>query len=408
MARFAPKGSAAPIGPIATIDTRKDRRGNQIATRSHRSSGFQLRFMRGTAGRVPAHKGPPVPRGLRPHPSGSRACPAGPSSLGLSAGLFAHSASPPAPGPLPLRGSAPARRGRRRFAGPVRGIAAALRLPGPPLGPRPPAPPLGRSARLRASSGSRWPRAPCRPIRAAVGSLFASPLLCSGSAVGLPWPRRGPLRAARFAASGAAGSVARGGGPFASLRALLRRAPRSGSAPAPARAWLASRWCCGGRGVLPCAPPPRRPRWGLRGARCPFGWLRPPLRGPRFSRPSRGPPSRSARARRGISARLTFLKIVNRGSARRRERPFYPARQGFPSAVPLWISACSLLRSGFPPFARSLCWWPKSAAKPGLDLAGAGNLPGGLDFPGRWCYIGMALPVPLLRGPPLPGCPWTA
>ena len=35
----------------------------------------------------------------------------------------------------------------------------------------------------------------------------------------------------------------------------------------------------------------------------------------------------------GISARLTFLKIVNRGSARRRERPFYPARQGFPSAL---------------------------------------------------------------------------
>jgi hypothetical protein len=61
---------------------------------------------------------------------------------------------------------------------------------------------------------------------------------------------------------------------------------------------------------------------------------------------------------------------------------FTAARQGFPSAVPLWILACSLLRSGFPPFARSLCWWPKSAAKPGLDPPRCENFARrGLTFP---------------------------
>ena len=317
MRGFAPRSAGPPPGPGAPRPPGPARYARQRAAAR----------ARGTAGRVPPHKGAPAPPGLRPHPSCSRARPAGPSSLGLSAGLFARSASPPAPGPLPLRGSASARRGRRRFAGPVRGIAAALRLPGPPLGPRPPAPPLGRSARLRASSGSRWPRAPCRPIRAAVGSLFASPLLCSGSAVGLPWPRRGPLRAARFAASGAAGSVARGGG--RPCGRLLRRAPRSGSAPAPARAWLASRWllrvgraawasraaslhrCSPRRASLSPAPlPSPPPPLGAPGKREASGRASPPrCVGRLFAAPLAGPPRAARGPRRGISARLTVRKL---------------------------------------------------------------------------------------------------
>lgn len=34
--------------------------------------------------------------------------------------------------------------------------------------------------------------------------------------------------------------------------------------------------------------------------------------------------------------------------------------------------------------------------------------PVGLDIPGPSWYVGEARPVPLLRGPPLAGCPWTA
>jgi len=57
--------------------------------------------------------------------------------------------------------------------------------------------------------------------------------------------------------------------------------------------------CCGVRcGVLPCAPPPRRPRWGLRGALSPFEWLRPRCVG-RASRAPLAAPPRAARAAPG-------------------------------------------------------------------------------------------------------------
>ena len=89
------------------------------------------------------------------------------------------------------------------------------------------------------------------------------------------------------------------------------------SAPAPGR-WLrgrpgglaallsgVSRW----GGVLPRAPPPRRPRWGLQGAPGPFGWASPPLRGPRFSRTSCGTPRSPGGPARAPSARLTIRKL---------------------------------------------------------------------------------------------------
>ena len=347
MRGFAPPLRGSPPGPGAPRPPGPARYARQRAAAR----------ARGTAGRVPAHKGPPVPRGLRPHPSCSRARPAGPSSLGLSAGLFAHSASPPAPGPPPPRGSAPARRGRRRFAGPVRGIAAALRLPGPPLGPRPPAPPLGRSARLRASSGSRWPRAPCRPIRAAVGSLIASPLLCSGSAVGLPWPRRGPLRAARFAASGAAGSVARGGG---GLAAAFSAAPRA-LAPRPRQRGLGS--LPGGAvvavGLSPAPPRPAAPAGGS-GERVASGRASPPrCVGRLFAAPLAGPPRAARGPRRGISARLTVRKLST----------------GVPPAAVSDHFTRRVKASRWRGLSRSVS--ADAVSAPGLDPPGAENSPGG-------------------------------
>ena len=109
--------------------------------------------------------------------------------------LFAHSASPLAPGPLPLRGAAPARRARRRFAGPVRRIP-----PSAPLGPRRPRPsrlPPGSPARpcapLRGSCGTRWPRLPGASPRFASGSLAGGrPRFVSGSPLVSAWPRRVP------------------------------------------------------------------------------------------------------------------------------------------------------------------------------------------------------------------------
>lgn len=141
--------------------------------------------------------------------------------------LFAHSASPLAPGPLPLRGAASARRARRRFAGPVRRIP-----PSAPLGPRRPRPsrlPPGSPARpcapLRGSCGTRWPRLPGASPRFASGSLAGGrPRFVSGSPLVSAWPRRVPP-----------------GAPATRLRGRL--------APAPG----------GARGLwaaLFCAPPP--------------------------------------------------------------------------------------------------------------------------------------------------------
>lgn len=193
-----------------------------------------------------------------------------------------------APGPLPRRSPAPARRAR---------AARVLRC----------APPLRRSAScapLRGSAGARWPRrvAPPHPLRC---GLAAPPCLRSGSAA----PRRGcggcsacPLRASPARPSAPA-PLARPYGPrFVPLRGpgLLLRAR--------ARAGLLSL-----RGVLPCAPPPRRPRWGLRGARCPLGGFAP-ASGSRFSRPSAAPPPRCARPRWPRSGLCLTIRKLSTGA----------------------------------------------------------------------------------------------
>ena len=278
--------------------------------------------------------------------------------------------------PPPLRGPGPA-------------FAPSLRSPGPPLGPRPPAPPLGPCAplsRLRGRSLAPGPLPP-HPRRCGLAVRFALALLrvgC-GASVAPPGPPPGrPLR-------GFGGGWLRPGGVGGLAAAFSAPPPGLGSAPAPARAWGVLRpagraWppCrafvapasaapnpsrCASVGPLcrpwgsPLRPPAPPPPLGAPGGVRPVGWLRPPLRGPRFSRPSRGPPSRRARAPRAVPARLTFLKIVNRGPARRRERPFYPARQGQDERT-----VCSASR----------CRWC------GLDFAGCGNFARrGLTFRAR-------------------------
>ena len=205
--------------------------------------------------------------------------------------LFAHSASPLAPGPLPLRGAASARRARRRFAGPVRRIP-----PSAPLGPRRPRPsrlPPGSPARplLRArpcgaspSRGSRWPRLPGASPRFASGSLAGGrPRFVSGSPLVSAWPRRVPPGAP---ASRLRGRLAPAPGGARGLWAALFCAPPPGAffprpRPRGLRAGVAR--CPGslfstavpGRQVLPQAPsrPPPPPGAGG-GARLICGWVR--------------------------------------------------------------------------------------------------------------------------------------
>lgn len=214
----------------------------------------------GAAGRVPGpHPGPTRPaRLLRCAASPQAVCALGP--LGpFSASLR----SPLAPGPLPLRGSRGGLRARARFAARVRRLAPSLRSPSP--GPRG-APRLLRSGVVRACA--------LRP-RSLAPSAFAAPSapVRAPCSVALPSLRVGCVQ--RVAPPGPPFPRPSGFGP-----GLLPPGGCAGlspgfPAPAPGR-WLrgrpgglaallsgVSRW----GGVLPCAPPPRRPRWGLRGAR---------------------------------------------------------------------------------------------------------------------------------------------
>jgi len=190
-----------------------------------------------------------------------------PLPLRGSRALFAHSASPLAPGPLPLRGSAPARPARRRFAGPIRRIAPKS---GPPLGPS------GRRSLAPPLCALRAPRSvlPPQSLR------LRSPVVC-GLPIGRPCALRPclgslrgarlPLGAARYAASGAAWLPPRA---VARLwRASFRPAARGEAARVlrplavalgSALLLLCRSWVVGS----PLRPSrPRRPRWGLRGAR---------------------------------------------------------------------------------------------------------------------------------------------
>lgn len=303
MLRFAPhrsRGSRPAAAPRPLVCARWGAAAPRASPRSLRSRCSAPSPM-GAAPRVPGHKAPPVP----PCSSASlrrikRLC--GPArgplrpSLGLSAVPRAFCALRVLPG---------------RFAALARFGAA---RPPPGVAALPPAPPLGRlcaASRLRGLSlapaafgpGLASLRAPCSVALAALGlgpcaargpaGVSLAPLRASLPAA----PARPPLRpVGRFpppggralaAARGPLGRLLRLWWPLWWLSALLglRRAP-----------WI----CCADSGA-PLArpgalrsplPPPRpgRPRWGLPGSALPVGWLRPPLRGSRFSRPSCGPP----------------------------------------------------------------------------------------------------------------------
>jgi hypothetical protein len=189
---------------------------------------------------------------------------------------------------LPPRGPCPWARPRR--GGPPAAFLRPRRL-------RPGLPRSAAACGLSPSAGARWPRGPCRPIRSGAGSL-RSPFLRSGAAVGLPWPRPflSPppsglrVRPSSLRSSAAAPAPGRWGGLRRPLGRFAARGPLVLAGPARLRC-APRRGCCGGRWALPCAPPPRRPRWGLRVARCPLGGFAPPLRGSAFCRPSCVPPS---------------------------------------------------------------------------------------------------------------------
>ena len=164
-------------------------------------------------------RGLPGPLGLCPNPSGIARLRAGPRPSAISGPLFAHFASPLAPGPLPLRGSAPARRARRRFAGPVRRSAPSLRSPGPPLPAPAAASPLGPCLRACALGGLSLPPGGLLPIRSAAGSLIGRPCFSPGrcaAAVGRRFLSPAP--------SGLRGRLAPARGRSPLTRALVRSA----------------------------------------------------------------------------------------------------------------------------------------------------------------------------------------
>ena len=218
--------------------------------------------------------------------------------LGRLAALFALSA----PGARPaaavpcVAAVAPARGPRRGFAAPVRRLApSGFALPGagpPLLAPRSGARPLVRAVALR---GLSLPPSAFGPALASLRASCPVALAVLGlgpCAARRPWGARcGPA----VAASGPAAPrppPARPFGPLSSPRGralAARRAPAPGLLPPagvpPAGAVLGPRCFGCARSVafrvdavlaaalhvpcgraLPCAPPPRRPRWGLRGA----------------------------------------------------------------------------------------------------------------------------------------------
>ena len=270
--------------------------------------------------RIAGPRRPRTPRnnagGCVPGPGAARA-PPGP--LGSSAALrrhqavcapvppvggpfFAHSAAPFAPGPLPLRG--PLRRGAPGAASRARsgpwGPRFARRARPPGLPPGSVARPLvRRCAAPRALAGPVWfgLRHPLRlraPCSVALAPLRLRRAPARGPA-GSP-PPRPASRASGAAASGPGGPAAFGRGLVAAPPGALLRARACAGLLVP----LSCRCAC--RGALPCAPPPRRPRWGLRGARGLWPGFAPlpgcagrVPHGARFSRPTPEPGPRSGR-----------------------------------------------------------------------------------------------------------------
>ncbi len=301
---------------------------------------------------------------------------------------FAHSASPVPPGPLPLRRSAPARRARRRYAGPVRRFRPrfARRARPSALPPGSPARALPAGFALGGLSlapsafgpGLAALRAPCSVALAAVGLGPCAARGPAGPPLGRPlrgfgggWLRpRGPWRpfGPPFPAFGPGASAAR---------------PRlRGLAVASVRA-LCLPW---GSPLRPPAPPPRRPRWGLRGARgSPWrGACGPPPRVRFLAALWAAPPGLRSAPGAPFSARLTVLKLST-GVYTHRVGGLFPQLlhslfHSSPAAAPP-LSGC---RQGCP------------LARPGAAFAAARasalTLPGffcpaGLTFPARWVIL---------------------
>ncbi len=257
-------------------------------------------IMRGAASRGPGPQGPHPGRSAPPLRfvaiSGMRAGPA------CRRALFCALRGPFCAGaPAPAR-AAPARRARRRFAarsGPW-GPRFARRARPPGLPPGSVARPLVRRyAAPRALAGPVWfgLRHPLRlraPCSVALAPLRLRRAPARGPA-GSP-PPRPASRASGAAASGPGGPAAFGRGLVAAPPGALLRARACAGLLVP----LSCRCAC--RGALPCAPPPRRPRWGAPGGARPVAGLRPPSgcagrvpHGARFSRPTPEPGPRSGR-----------------------------------------------------------------------------------------------------------------
>lgn len=195
---------------------------------------------------------------------------------------------------------------------------------------------LVRCGAPRLSPAARRPRGPVAP------PPFVAARLCH------PGPGRGLCRSGggwSAPAPGAFRFVPRSPLCFGSA---ARPPPPLGSVPLGFRFAAPWRHCLGACGeVLPCAPPPRRPRWGLRGAR----GLRPGAPAPAASRPPLG------------------VGLLPKPPP---PLPHYPRRVKAKTSGP-----CG----------------PALTRRKGI-------LPGGLDIPCRACYYVLARPVPLLRGPP--------
>ena len=259
-------------------------------------------------------RGPPGPPGLRPDPSCMRAwAPLGP---------FLRTPRPPlAPGPLPPRGAASARRARRRYAGPVRRFRP--RAPPSPGPPRTRAPRLPRSAScaLPRSVGTRCRRLPAGPPSRRCGLPVRSPLLCLGLAlvqrVGPPGPPARPLGGLRPSPRPLCGRPSGFGGGGSGPGGLCGPTGRF-FGPRPRGLGLRARACAGLLGasvasavvvvgLSPAAPRPAAPAGGSRehGAQ----WGSAPLGGAFFAPLSRAPSALRARPCAGFPARLTVLKL---------------------------------------------------------------------------------------------------
>ena len=209
-----------------------------------------------------------------------------------------------------------------RCARPLRGAPPAL---GRSLSPRSPARPVCALAPLRAPWRSLAPTAPAPALSG--GGCAPAPL------VG-PWPfgqrvaSRG-LPLAPFPSRFRPRPPARPCGPLV----LPLRGRGLGCAPGPARACCAvSGYTFRVGGVLPCRPPPGRPRWGLPGARGPNGGFAPAL-GRASRAPVAGPPAGCARPRCAVSGVVNNPEIVNCLLTAERKRAILKVRGPF---RPFW------------------------------------------------------------------------